>query len=50
MFDMQHFEGSAKENGMHYWLAHEFMAALGYETWPSFCYLRLMVNPPFTGK
>ena len=36
MFDMQHFEGSAKENGMHYWLAHEFMAALGYETWPSF--------------
>lgn len=36
MFDMQHFEGSAKENGMHYWLAHEFMAALGYETWASF--------------
>jgi DNA-damage-inducible protein D len=32
-FDIQVFEGLAKENGNRYWLAHEFMEALGYENW-----------------
>ena len=36
MFDIQLFEDSARDNGSHYWMAHEFMEALGYESWPSF--------------
>jgi len=36
MFDMELFENSAKENGTHYWLAHEFMRSLGYENWSAF--------------
>ncbi len=36
MFDIQSFEGDAKENGMRYWIAHDFMIKLGYESWPSF--------------
>jgi DNA-damage-inducible protein D len=35
-FDLQKFEGLAKENGIRYWDAHEFMGALGYDTWQSF--------------
>ena len=35
-FDIQKFEGSAKENGVRYWNAREFQLALGYETWISF--------------
>ncbi|RIQ51072.1 damage-inducible protein D [Bordetella avium] len=35
-FDIQRFESSAHQNGVLYWLAHEFMLELGYETWPSF--------------
>lgn len=35
-FDLQRFEDSAKENGLRYWDALQFMAALGYESWPSF--------------
>ena len=35
-FNLQEFESLAKENGMRYWLAHEFMTRLGYESWPSF--------------
>lgn len=36
VFDIDHFEGSAKENGVRYWDAREFMTALGYDTWNSF--------------
>ena len=35
-FDLQTFEGLAKENGIRYWDAREFMRALGYDTWASF--------------
>ena len=35
-FDIQSFEDSAKENGLRYWDALQFMASLGYENWPSF--------------
>ncbi len=35
-FDIQKFEDSAKQNGIRYWSAHEFMHELGYETWTSF--------------
>ncbi len=35
-FDLERFEEAAKQNGVRYWLAHEFMATLGYETWASF--------------
>ena len=35
-FDLQTFEGLAKENGIRYWDAREFMRALGYDTWTSF--------------
>ena len=35
-FDLQTFEGLAKENGIRYWDAREFMDALGYDTWTSF--------------
>lgn len=35
-FDLQTFESLAKENGIRYWDAHEFMGALGYDTWQSF--------------
>lgn len=36
MFDIQQFENDAKENGIRYWVAHEFMGKLGYENWGSF--------------
>lgn len=36
MFEIQHFEDAAKDNGIRYWIAHEFMNELGYETWLSF--------------
>lgn len=35
-FNLESFEGSARQNGIRYWIAHEFMASLGYETWSSF--------------
>lgn len=35
-FNIQQFEEAAKQNGVRYWVAHEFMASLGYETWASF--------------
>ncbi|SEL25940.1 hypothetical protein [Nitrosovibrio tenuis] len=35
-FEMQKFEDAAKENGVRYWDAHEFMSTLGYETWTAF--------------
>jgi DNA-damage-inducible protein D len=36
MFEIQKFEDEAQQNGIRYWLAHDFMATLGYETWTSF--------------
>lgn len=35
-FNLESFEDSARQNGVRYWIAHEFMASLGYETWSSF--------------
>lgn len=35
-FDLQRFEDAARQNGVRYWSAHEFMRTLGYETWASF--------------
>jgi DNA-damage-inducible protein D len=35
-FDIEEFERIAKENGVKFWFAHEFMLKLGYETWSSF--------------
>lgn len=36
MFNIQKFESLAKENGVRYWNAREFMVELGYDTWASF--------------
>lgn len=35
-FNVERFEEAAHQNGIRYWVAHEFMASLGYETWSSF--------------
>lgn len=35
-FDIEAFEESVRQNGICYWLAHDFMLNLGYETWTSF--------------
>jgi DNA-damage-inducible protein D len=35
-FSIQKFEESGRENGARFWYAHEFMTALGYETWQTF--------------
>lgn len=35
-FNLERFEDAAKQNGVRYWIAHEFMDSLGYETWSSF--------------
>ncbi|MEO5655634.1 MAG: BRO family protein [Nitrosospira sp.] len=35
-FQIQKFEDSAKENGVRYWDAREFMSSLGYDTWTAF--------------
>lgn len=35
-FNIEAFEQSAHQNGVRYWVAHEFMGALGYESWSSF--------------
>ncbi|HEY3327200.1 MAG TPA: BRO family protein [Novimethylophilus sp.] len=35
-FNLERFENSAHQNGIRYWIAHEFMVTLGYETWASF--------------
>lgn len=35
-FSLQQFEDSGRENGIRFWYAHEFMKALGYDTWSSF--------------
>ena len=36
MFDLQQFEDDARENGIRYWIAHDFMGKLGYDNWSSF--------------
>jgi DNA-damage-inducible protein D len=36
MFDIKEFEDNAKENGIRYWSAHEFMKNLGYDNWNTF--------------
>ena len=36
MFDIEQFEDASHQNGIRYWLAHDYMRALGYESWPSF--------------
>lgn len=35
-FSIQQFEESGRENGVRFWYAHEFMRALGYDSWPTF--------------
>lgn len=35
-FNLESFEGCARQNGVRYWLAHDLMRELGYETWTSF--------------
>ncbi|MFZ0700449.1 MAG: BRO family protein [Candidatus Acidiferrales bacterium] len=35
-FDLQRFEDAGRENGTRFWYAHEFMKALGYDSWVSF--------------
>lgn len=35
-FNLESFEDSARQNGVRYWIAHEFMHSLGYESWTSF--------------
>jgi DNA-damage-inducible protein D len=35
-FSIQQFEESGRENGMRFWYAHEFMKALGYDSYPTF--------------
>lgn len=35
-FDLDHFESSARQNGVRYWYAHEYMRELGYESWQAF--------------
>jgi DNA-damage-inducible protein D len=35
-FSIEKFEESGRENGIRFWYAHEFMLALGYDSWPSF--------------
>ena len=36
MFDLQQFESESQQNGIRYWLAHDFMSRLGYESWQGF--------------
>jgi len=35
-FSIQQFEADGHENGVRFWYAHEFMKALGYDSWSSF--------------
>src|ERR1039458_10202782 len=35
-FSIQKFEEDCHENGVRFWYAHEFMTALGYDSWPTF--------------
>jgi DNA-damage-inducible protein D len=35
-FSIERIEESGRENGTRYWYAHDFMKALGYDSWPSF--------------
>ena len=35
-FSIEKFESDCRENGVRYWLAHEFMKSLGYDNWQAF--------------
>jgi DNA-damage-inducible protein D len=35
-FSIQKFEDDGHENGVRFWYAHDFMKALGYDSWPTF--------------
>lgn len=35
-FDLELFENDAHQNGFRYWIAHDFMIHLGYESWGAF--------------
>jgi DNA-damage-inducible protein D len=35
-FSIERFEESGRENGGRFWLAHDFMISLGYDSWPAF--------------
>ncbi len=35
-FDIEKFEADGRENGVRFWYAHEFMRALGYDSWITF--------------
>jgi DNA-damage-inducible protein D len=35
-FNIESFEDCAQQNGVRYWLAHDLMRELGYESWTSF--------------
>ncbi len=35
-FSIQQFEADGQENGIRFWYAHQFMKALGYDSWPTF--------------
>lgn len=35
-FDLQKFEDLSRKNGGRYWVAHDFMLALGYDDWRTF--------------
>ncbi|TYG33274.1 damage-inducible protein D [Lonepinella koalarum] len=35
-FDLELFENDAHQNGIRYWIAHDFMQHLGYESWNTF--------------
>ena len=35
-FSIERFEADCRENGVRYWLAHEFMKSLGYDNWGTF--------------
>lgn len=35
-FNLELFENDAHQNGIRYWIAHDFMLHLGYESWNAF--------------
>lgn len=35
-FNLEIFENASHQDGVRYWVAHEFMSVLGYESWTSF--------------
>ena len=35
-FNLELFENDTHQNGIRYWIAHDFMLHLGYESWNAF--------------